>query len=746
MVRRIKEAWIWFLLLAIILIFYTPFILFFKVPIPADTIVGLYHPYRDLYSQDYPNGIPFKNFLITDPVRQTYVWKELAIDMWSKGDVPLWNPYEMSGKPLLANFQSSVFYPLNLILLIKPFYLSWSFFIFLQTILASFFMYFYLKNLKLSSRAAIVGSLVLSFCGFSVGWLEWGNIGHTALWAPLVLLSIDKIYKSKKTLIWLAVLAFSLVSSFLGGHLQTFFYMFLLCFAYFLFHFFRNKKNTKVLRSFVLSIIVFFAVVSPQLYSTLKFILLSSRSIDQDFMKVEGWFIPWKHLFQFLAPDFFGNPATLNYWGTWNYGELVGYIGVLPLILVFFSLFKRNKDVYFFWSAALIAFLFCLPTGISSLPYVFNIPFLSTAQPTRLLFVISISLSILSSFGFDYIQESKKISFKKTLPIVVVGIAFILVWLLVLIKFPLLFNKTEDLVIAKRNLFFPSILYMASTSFILCVIYFKNRKFQNLLYIIGFLIIGFDLLRFSQKFIPFVSSSYLYPDSKIISFLQNQKGQFRIANMDRQVIPPNFYTHYKLQTIEGYDPLYLKNYAEFITALERGRPDITPPFGFNRIITPHNFDSQLFDLLNVRYVLSLNDIKSPKLEKILEEGQTKLYFNKNAMERTFFVRKVVSVNNDINALFNSNLRDTAIVVPRSDITEGDLSVGMVKIEDYKENEIRIKTENNGDGFLVLSDVYYPSWNVFIDGKEGEIIQTDHAFRGLFVPAGKHTIIFKDSLF
>ena len=34
------------------------------LPIPSDTIVGLYHPYRDSYANQYPNGIPFKNFLM----------------------------------------------------------------------------------------------------------------------------------------------------------------------------------------------------------------------------------------------------------------------------------------------------------------------------------------------------------------------------------------------------------------------------------------------------------------------------------------------------------------------------------------------------------------------------------------------------------------------------------------------------------------------------------------------------------
>jgi len=103
------------LLIFIVLIFFWNFFIRGFLPIPADTIVGLYHPFRDFYAKEYPRGIPFKNFLITDPVRQQIPWKNLAIELEKKLNLPLWNPYNFTGTPLLANFQSGVFYPFNLI-------------------------------------------------------------------------------------------------------------------------------------------------------------------------------------------------------------------------------------------------------------------------------------------------------------------------------------------------------------------------------------------------------------------------------------------------------------------------------------------------------------------------------------------------------------------------------------------------------------------------------------------------------
>jgi hypothetical protein len=229
MVNKIKKSGLVLILVFAIVFFYLPFFLTFKLPIPSDSLVGLYHPYRDFYSNTYPNGIPFKNFLITDPVRQTYVWRELAVEIFKSGNIPLWNPYEMSGKPLLGNFQSSVFYPLNILFFVLPFSLGWSFLIFTQTLLFGLFTFYYLRNLKFHSFACLLSAIAIAFSGFSISWLEWGNIISTALWLPLILLSIDKFTHKKvgnKVPIWYVTLLFALLCSFFAGHLQSFFYLY----------------------------------------------------------------------------------------------------------------------------------------------------------------------------------------------------------------------------------------------------------------------------------------------------------------------------------------------------------------------------------------------------------------------------------------------------------------------------------------------------------------------------------------
>ena len=45
------------------------------------------------------------------------------------------------------------------------------------------------------------------------------------------------------------------------------------------------------------------------------------------------------------------------------------------------------------------------------------------------------------------------------------------------------------------------------------------------------------------------------------------------------------------------------------------------------------------------------------------------------------------------------------------------------------------------GLLVLADPSYPQWTVTVDGARADLLRVDHAFKGVVVPAGTHTVVF-----
>lgn len=755
-----------FLIIAVIVVFFWQFAFKGLLPVPADTIIGLYHPFRDLYAKEYPRGIPFKNSLITDPVRQQYPWRELAASIEKEWQIPLWNPYNLGGYPLLANFQSAVFYPLNILFFVFPFDISWGLLIFLGPLLSAVFLYSYLRNLDIDSRASFLGSIVFSFSGFFVAWIEWGTITHVVLWLPLILLSIDKIFsglkleknpklqlKGKNLLIWSFIFTFSLIAAFFAGHLQIFFYLFLFSLSYLIARWIQSGKPKKAFGIFLLLYFLFLIFTLIQWLPTLQFILNSGRDVDQTYWQKQGWFIPWQHLIQFIIPDFFGNPVTNNYWGVWNYAEFVGYIGIFPLFLSILALFFRHdRKTLYFGTIFFISLIFALPTFFAKMPFILNAPFISTSQPTRLLFLSDFTLAVLCALGFDYLIKNKKNT--AIYPLLFIFLLFLGIWSFIIFWGNGTINL-ENLSVAKRNSIFPSFIFgFMFVLFFILVFMQRLRKYSHVIYTILILLTLFDLLRFGFKFIPFTNKEYLFPQTKTISFLQDKTGIFRIMSADRRILPPNFATVYRLQSVDGYDPLFLKRYGELISASEREKPDISPPFGFNRIINPANFESKIVDLMGVKYILSLTDLKSEKLKKVYEEGQTKVYENLKSLPRIFFVEEVYSRNSKngvIDLMFNENFDfSKKAVIEDINLKEVDLiskrSLGEVILKDYKENKVIINTKNKGEGFLIITDTFYPLWKAKIDGKETKIYRTDFNFRGIFIPKGEHNIEFYESLF
>lgn len=738
------------LLTLLILAFYWPFLFKGRLPVPSDTIVGMYHPFRDNIWNNFTAGVPFKNPLITDPVRQQYIWRDLAMNQIKDGRLPLWNPYSFSGTLLLANFQTAAFYPLNFLYFLLPHPLAWSWQIVISHLMLGIFLYLYLKNLNLSPLSSFFGSFAFSFSGFVIAWLTWNTIIHVAAWSILALLAIDKIVQRPKTndyrpIIWYFIFTLSLVSAFLAGHLQIFFYSFLLIFSYLLFRLFFQKKNRiKIFFAFVSCFLLFIIFTLPQSIPTIKFIADSARDTDLGQWTKPGWFVPWQNLVQFLIPDFFGNPVTGNYFGIWNYAEFISFIGVLPLILALFaSVFLINRETFFFSILFFLSLLFALPTPLAKIPFIFNLPLISTAQPSRLLFLTDFSLSVLAAFGLDGLLKKKQAD-KVFFVLLVVFVLFILFW----------FAGTNP--VSRRNLILPSLMFLASVLILVLPkmkFIFSPGKLSH--FVFPFLIVSltvFDLFRFSWKFIPFTDKGWLFPETKIIKELKNDSSLWRLISLDRRIMPANFSAFYRFQDVSGYDPLYLKSYNLLVSSWNSGKPESFPG-SFNRIVTPQRYDSVIADLLNIKYVLSYEPLvdPDPDLTKVLSEGSTYLYRKNNFFPRAWLTDSIIKVNSQKEELakifeLKENLLSTAVTSENFDFQPGPASrFDSVKVVSWSSNNILVRTKSDSPKLLVLSEIYHPSWHAKIDGIEIKIIRVNYLLRGIPLKSGEHFIEFYAAL-
>ncbi|HCM82216.1 MAG: hypothetical protein UV63_C0001G0024 [Microgenomates group bacterium GW2011_GWC1_43_11] len=728
-----------------------------KLPVPSDTLVGMYHPYLDYIAKEYPAGLPFKNFLITDPIRQQIPWRKLAIESLRKGNLNPWNPFTFSGTPLATNIQSGFFYPLNILFLFFLFPVAWTLLIILQQILSGIFFYLFLKiSMKLSPYASLFGALCFMFCGFLTVWLTWGTIGQTLLWLPLLLVLSDILLtasETKKRIRAGITLGLVLAAQYFAGHSQVFLYSFILLIAYAIFRFLDQKPSaifrTGVFLEIAGSLGLFMLLTSVHWIPVLSELPGMSRLQDGALVKNEGFFLPFQNLIQFVTPDFFGNPATLNYWGIWNYGEFCGYIGIAGLFFVLYSIFsKKKRHIAFWFSVVLIGLLFALPTPVSGTPYVFRIPILSSLQPTRLLAIVDVGLCVLAAIGLeDWIHNSRK---KYTvITVAVAAILFGCIWYVVK-------NNTygipkEQLDVTSRNILFPTFICILIFLVVIIRTVFElmNKRRNMVIPLTGaVLIIGisfFDLSRFAWKFTPFTDSRLFFPKTEIISFFEKQPKPYRITSVDDRIMPPNVSLYYGIESISGYDPLYSVRYEKFIAAMERGEPNITGPFGFNRIVTPKNITSPLFKLLGVRFVLSLSDILDSRFQKIMQEGQTRVYEFMGVLPRVYLLDHVDVIREEkkiIEALYAPSFQmGTQGVIEEEVYTDKDpiSSEERADITTYRDNAIDVSVQTNAQRLLFIGNIYHKNWKAFVDGKKVKTFRTNYIFIGIVVPAGIHTV-------
>ncbi|HEV8544095.1 MAG TPA: hypothetical protein VGR78_17020, partial [Verrucomicrobiae bacterium] len=68
--------------------------------------------------------------------------------------------------------------------------------------------------------------------------------------------------------------------------------------------------------------------------------------------------------------------------------------------------------------------------------------------------------------------------------------------------------------------------------------------------------------------------------------------------------------------------------------------------------------------------------------------------------------------------------------------------GAVEISRYEPKRLVLKSDALSATVLMLTDRFDPDWHVWVDGKPDRVLRCDFIMRGVYVPAGSHTIEFK----
>ena len=750
---KIKLLLVAFFVSVAVLFFYkTAF--FGKIPFPGDLLIAEYSPWKQYSILEYnPGSFPNKAQYF-DVIRQLYPWKTFALELLKSGQFPLWNPYNFSGSPLFANSQSAVLYPLSIFYFLLPQVAAWSLLVVLQPLLAGLFTYLYSRQIRIGRRASLFAATTYSYCLFMSVFLEYNTVGHVILWLPLVLFSIEKIIE-KLHWKYLALLIVSLSAAFTAGHIQIFGFLYLFSLAYGLIRLISDKvpkqKIFIVLMGFVLPI----GIVAILLFPLLELISNAARSPQEYNFLITRFLLQPYQLILFFAPDIFGNPATGNY--AINFDQYPGnsvYVGIVPLLFAFFSVqyFKKNSFVRIFSLFSLIFLVFFIRSLFTELFYKIQIPFFSTGSPTNAIFLLSFSFSILAGIGMDY-WLTKKVLLKQVL----VGCLFLFgaLWGF--------FILTHPSIILTRNFILPTAVLVLS-AFLLVV----SRRYISTKKIIFVLILSisiFDSFYYFQKFNPFVIKELVYPQTKIILYLQKTAGINRIWGYGSSSMDSNFQTQYGLFSPDGYDPLYPKDYGIFIQSSRDGllpknftnqtRSDAVIAPGFGEEDLPMNKNRlKVLSLLGVKYILASKSdgttektFPSSDYKQVYGDESYLVFENLKSLPR-FYLANNFSLYDSSNfgeKFFSEDFDPQKTILLQNEISglknNADTQAATASLEEYSPNKISIKTNSQNDNILFLSDTYYPGWEAFVDGQKTEILKAFYSFRAVVVPAGVHTVNF-----
>lgn len=437
------------------------------------------------------------------------------------------------------------------------------------------------------------------------------------------------------------------------------------------------------------------------------------------------------------------------YWGDLPFTSGPAYFGSIVFFLFLLGLLIR-RDALTYWSGVVVLLSFLLSLG-SHLEW-FNRLFFDYfplynkfRTPNSILSVTTIFLPLVGALALSDILKGKvdPAKLERSLKLatgITAGLALIFG-----IAGPYLFSfesagdqqvvqaglSLEALIEDRQSLMrtdaFRTAVFILITAGALYFFMKKKLTMVPMLAIIGILTVA-DLWGIDQRYLnkdSFVSKreydKAYQPRPVDDQILQDKDPNYRVY--DQTINSFNSAsTSYFHKTIGGYHPAKLQRYQDLI----------------DRHISRGNM--RVFNMLNTRYFIVPGG-----------DGQPVVQRNKFALGNVWFVdsiKWVKTANEEIDALGDFDPEKTVVIHEeyRDYVGTADPSPnGDIRLTSYSPNELTYDVNTNGDQFAVFSEIWYgpdKGWHAYLDGQPVEHIRVNYALRGMKVPGGRHTIVFK----
>ncbi len=719
----------------------------------------------------------------TDIITQQYFWNVfIKENLFADPSFRTWLPYVNAGTPFSGGLDL-LFRPLSfLTLLIFPVHVAINYEIVMYLFLLGLFMYFFMRETGVSSLSAFLAALFLMLNGEIVSLINAGHVNKIGAIFPttLVFWAFEHALR-RKTLSAFLLTGVALGFEFWQGHVQISYYLCIAIGIYFLVRvgiLCKQKKTFAPLRKLtvyaLLMVLVFLLLSAVSFLPMLSFAGVSERAQGVSYEFATSWSMPPEELITYFIPGFFGlrrlnyddDEDIIPYWGRMPFTQTGRYFGLLPLLFMLFALcFVRNKHVLTLAVLALVVLLLGMGKYIPTYQILYNYApgFNMFRVPQSILFLFAFATSGLAGFGAEWLLSDFAESKEKRLRIfLLVGIAIFLFSWLITIVLPqgsdtliswfseALQRKGADSTAAAdrlKNIFTGLLQFNVLFGIALFVPGLRLVKHIRLRWFIAAIILMYlgDIWLFNEKYIdtiPIEDSIYI-SENDAIRYCKTDPGLYRVLprlNAPATYNVANKYLYHKLYSVSGYEAVGVQYYNEYLRQMSLG--------------------TRLVDLLNIKYIIlpkgvqfddqsvEVGNVIGPY--KVVMDTDAMLLENLNYLPRAFPVHNahVLKTRDEIfSTLLHPEFNPGEVVIleenPNVTMSPERIpsSQSHVEITQYVNRTIQLKASMASEGFLVLSEKYYPGWKAYVNGRQTKIYKANYTLQAIFLPKGQYEVLF-----